>query len=578
MIRSIRASDPRFHALELQPGLNLVVAQKSEEATSTDSTNALGKTSLVELMHFALGASGKGTPKPVPFVEALTGWSFCYELQIGEHRVELERSVDDPGWVRLTSAPEEWDVYGQRNDNVLTIKNDDWIKLLGGEVYELTGAKSEPSFRQLIAQAIRYDDFHFESVLAVHHKSTSVQGAIWGAWLLGLPWELPASYERLAKAQKAQKATKTRAASEARARNELLAEKARLTARIDELQREQAAFGIARQADLTIERIDELTREFNRLNDEVYSDQSLLKDYNESLASLDKTIPDAQISALYREAEIWLPDKVAQRLEDVRSFHRTLVKNRAAFLETEMKSLEHRISENKRAALAVDLERRPLMQALASEDVIQQYIELGRAVIREEAALLALKTKLGELRSTQEQADEFERKKAEVLQAIETAHDEYSKTRSHAQQLFSRFVDLAFHEEGRLVIDDMSHKFSFEPQLPSIGSGGVKQLAVACFDLVVARLLHEREVGPQLLVHDSRMFAQMDPRQLAGILRIAYEESTELGYTYVALLNQAEFDAAKPDLDFENPDAFIRLQLWDHDEEGSLFGFRFPTS
>lgn len=577
MIHSIRASDPRFHALELQSGLNLIVAEKSEGATSTDSTNALGKTSLVDLMHFALGATGRGKPPAVPFVEPLADWDFSYELQVGKYRVELTRSVNDPLSVRLKNAPEEWDGYGKRTDDLLVIKNKKWSELLGREVYGLTGSDHEPSFRELIAQAVRYEDSHFEHLLPVHSRARGIKTVVLGAWLLGLAWELPARYDVLAKIQQAKKLTKKKLKAEQERRAELLAEEARLVSRIRELQQEQAAFGIAKQSELTINRIDELTREINRLNDTIYSDQSLLKDYSESLASLDENVPDTQIAALYQEAEVWLSDQIARRLEDVRDFHRKLVINREKYLKTEIKQLEYRVDKGKKAALAADLERRPLIEALASEDVIKQYIELGRSVLHEEAALSAVRSKINELSSTQAQVDEFERKKEEIEQAIERAHHEYSKTRSQAQQLFSRFVDSAFHERGSLIIDDMGPKYTFKPDLPSIGSGGVKQLAIACFDLVVARTLHRRGIGPKLLVHDSRMFAQMDPRQLAGILRIAHEESIQLGYIYTALLNQAEFEAARPYMELEDPDTFVRLRLRDHHEGGSLFGFRFST-
>jgi len=57
---------------------------------------------------------------------------------------------------------------------------------------------------------------------------------------------------------------------------------------------------------------------------------------------------------------------------------------------------------------------------------------------------------------------------------------------------------------------------------------------------------------------------------------MAFQESRELGYCYIALLHAAAFDQCRQYL----PAAFdqaehIRLHLFDHDPSGSLFGFRF---
>ncbi|SNT01027.1 hypothetical protein SAMN05880556_11891 [Azospirillum sp. RU38E] len=46
MIRAVRANQKGFHTTLLQPGVNLILADRSKSAGDKDTTNALGKLDL----------------------------------------------------------------------------------------------------------------------------------------------------------------------------------------------------------------------------------------------------------------------------------------------------------------------------------------------------------------------------------------------------------------------------------------------------------------------------------------------------------------------------------------------------
>ena len=56
MLRELKAGDPRFRTVSFRPGLNLLIADRTVASTDDQSRNAVGKTSMVELLHFLLGA------------------------------------------------------------------------------------------------------------------------------------------------------------------------------------------------------------------------------------------------------------------------------------------------------------------------------------------------------------------------------------------------------------------------------------------------------------------------------------------------------------------------------------------
>ena len=59
MIHTITSDLDGFKALTFAPGLNILLAEKSADATDRQSRNGAGKTSFVELIHFMFGGNAK---------------------------------------------------------------------------------------------------------------------------------------------------------------------------------------------------------------------------------------------------------------------------------------------------------------------------------------------------------------------------------------------------------------------------------------------------------------------------------------------------------------------------------------
>ena len=80
MIRKVFANNPSFKVVEFHSGFNVVLADRTKESTKKDSRNGLGKSTLIEIIHFCLGARalrGKGL-----LVDPLKDWAFSIVLQL----------------------------------------------------------------------------------------------------------------------------------------------------------------------------------------------------------------------------------------------------------------------------------------------------------------------------------------------------------------------------------------------------------------------------------------------------------------------------------------------------------------
>ena len=63
MIRRIGSDLETFKKLEFGPGLNVLLADKSEGASDRQSRNRAGKTSFVEIVHFLTGGNVQCTQR-----------------------------------------------------------------------------------------------------------------------------------------------------------------------------------------------------------------------------------------------------------------------------------------------------------------------------------------------------------------------------------------------------------------------------------------------------------------------------------------------------------------------------------
>src|SRR6185436_1727119 len=81
MIRRIFSDLPTFKNLAFEPGLNILLADIDERSTDRQTRNRAGKSSLVEVIHFLLGANA-GTDS-IFRVPELSSYSFGMEFELG---------------------------------------------------------------------------------------------------------------------------------------------------------------------------------------------------------------------------------------------------------------------------------------------------------------------------------------------------------------------------------------------------------------------------------------------------------------------------------------------------------------
>lgn len=94
MIHSVKANKPQFREVQFETGLNVILARRDKKSKNTDTCNGLGKTTLLHIIDFCLGADPDREDSLA--TSNLLGWEFTLEATIKENRVYIRRSVSLP--------------------------------------------------------------------------------------------------------------------------------------------------------------------------------------------------------------------------------------------------------------------------------------------------------------------------------------------------------------------------------------------------------------------------------------------------------------------------------------------------
>ena len=122
MIHSITANQPSFKDVTFTDGLNVVLADRTDTSSKRDTRNGVGKSTLVEIIHFCLGSNV--IPKKGLRSQALREWEFTLEITLLHRRVKVRRATGKSGKVVVEGPTQDWpdvppsDVFGNTSDDV----------------------------------------------------------------------------------------------------------------------------------------------------------------------------------------------------------------------------------------------------------------------------------------------------------------------------------------------------------------------------------------------------------------------------------------------------------------------------
>lgn len=586
MIRRIGSDLASFKTLTFKPGLNILLADKSAGATDRQSRNGAGKTSFVELVHFLFGADVR--KESIFRSDVLSPWTFDVAVDIAGETVSVARSGSKPSRISVNGAVEDWPVSPQFDERAghFELSNENWKANLGALWFGLPASGGDetnrfhPSFRSLFSYFARRQlggGFQQPMQHSIMQQTWDQQVSI--CYLLGLDWTIPGKFQELRGQEKvAQELRKAaRSGDLGRFFGKAADLRTRLTiaeARAQRLREQLGNFEVVPEYKELEREANEITRQIDALNVENLMDGDLLQQLRASLSEEDAPAL-GDVTKLYAEAGVLLPDVVRRRFDEVERFHLTVIENRRAHLSAEIASAEARMSQRDQRATELDHRRRQIMTVLRSGGALEHYTSLREEAGRAEAEVESLRQRLDTAERIESTKAELDIERANLTKALRDDIHEREAIIREAILAFESLSESLYEKAGNLTISETGNGPQFEVHIEGQRSKGITNMQIFCFDLMLTELSIKQGRGPGFLIHDSHLFDGVDERQVAKALQLGAERAQAAGFQYIVTMNSDALPKEGFQRGFDIQSYVMDTKLTDATDTGGLFGRRF---
>ena len=580
MIAAIRCNMPSFREVEFKPGFNVVLADRTKESTQGDSRNGLGKTTLAEIIHFCLGSQARKNQGLM--VAHLKGWSFTLEMQIDGRELIVTRSTDDPGRVNLDGDVGDLGRASGRRNGMLTLRIDDWNTMLGELWFGISRQESvpkyHPTFRSLLSYLVRRGREGFASPFIHHRAQKEWDKQVNNAFLLGLAWEHASQLQELK--DEGNLLNDLRRAAQGGLLEGMIgtlgnlgAERARLETAVQRHSESLRSFRVHPQYQEIEQEANELTASIQQLSNANLADRRLEDLYRSSIED-DQDVDTTDVLEIYEAAGVTMPDLVRRRLDEVQDFHRQILANRRAYLQSEIQRIEFNRSRRQLQIQAESDRRAQLLKVLQTHGALQEHTQLQELHVEVIARRNDFDNRITNLRRFEQGRSEVKVKRELLLQIARRDFEERREAREKAINHFNSNSEALYSAPGNLIVDVANTGFNFDVEIMRSESQGINSMKIFCYDIMLAHLWATKQPFTGLLFHDSTIFDGVDERQVAQALELAQREAEHWGFQYICALNSDALpsDDFSPGFDLSR---FVRVRFTDETEEGGLLGIRY---
>lgn len=570
-LKRLSSNHGSFKTINFNPeGISLIVAkQKTQDKKNT--FNSVGKSLSIALVDFCLGSS---TNKA--FKEKLPGWVFVLDYEEKGLSHTVERSTD--------------------NQNVLTldgqnIKADDFRQMLGKQVFNLNDPIPNLTFRSLIIRFLRPNRDSYSSYNTYNKGEKDYQQMLNAAYLFGLNVDIAQKKEKLKEElDNTRKFEKQLQEDEAvksfflqgniKQNEDIKIKMVDLHRKIELLQKNIEHFIIAKDYNKIKKEADIISSRLRLLRNQASQFKNAISCIEKSMA-VKPSLTKKQLEDFYQEAGIELGDMIKKHLDEVETFNNKLITSRTKSLFDEKQKFAKKlevVNDEIKAKGEIEDEK---LQYLNSHGALGDYVGLTEQFNKYKEQYATLDNYQKMITKCKEHKRQI---KAEFASEDEKTEKYINDIDDNINAIISCFQTLVEHfytnYTAGITIQNKdgvnSLRYNIEAKISDDAGDGVNCVKIFCYDWTILCTQSNHDV--KFLFHDSRLFADIDPRQIVTALNIAYTESKSRGFQYILTINQNILDNLKEIMSQEDYHKIITdsevLELSDESDQGKLLGVK----
>lgn len=530
----ISKSGEVIREIPFHKGINLIVDESDGQVTG----NSVGKTTVLKLVDFCLGA------KPKIIYEDPENKKEIYTL-VRDYLVENKISV----FLYLT---EELDDEQARSvvieRNFLSRKN--IVRKIDGEPYSESEFEDKltelffpsqvgkkPTFRQIISHNIRYSDLSISNILKTLDKYTSdAEYETLYLFLLGCDFSNGSTKQEILQKIQQENTFKKRI-EKVQTKSAYEAALALIEIEIKDLDKKKSALNVNENFEEDLNNLNKLRYEINLISKDVGNlniRRSLIEETKDDLSSAASKIDLAQLELIYNQASSNI-EGLQKTFEDLVAYHNQMVEERIAYISKELPVIEEKI--NRKSAdlnklLKKEREIAELVSKSSSFEELESLISELNAKYRDKGEYESvinqldeveknIKTYESELNDIDKElfSDDFE---AIVKQQVNKFNEHFSATSEALYgEKYALKYDKVVNKKGQKLYKFSSFNTNF--------SSGKKQGEISCFDIAYTLFADEENIpcmhfllnDKKELMHDNQLLKIADLVNKNGLQFVA---------------------------------------------------------
>ncbi|MCS3922579.1 uncharacterized protein YydD (DUF2326 family) [Methanococcus voltae PS] len=583
MIKSLRCNQPSFKTINFKEGFNVILADTTKSSKEKDSRNGVGKSTLIEIIHFCLGNTP--TTKTVLKDEHLKNWIFTLDFELSGNNISVSRNTGDSSKVIVNSNFSTWPIKPSRNkEGKYVLKNKEWIEVLGNLAFGLTKnskKKYYPTFRSLISYFSRRSSGAYLNPFKHHPNQKEWDIQTNNAYLLGLNYNYVCDLQLLKDKKNTlnelKKASKSGILTEYfDSKAELENSRVRLNEEIEKLEEELSSFKVHPQYYEIEKNANKLTEQIHELVNNQSLNNKLIMSYQKSTEEEKVDTSLENVLSVYEEAGVLFPERVTKRVEQYMEFHKTIISNRKKYLSDEIQNLQLEVTTQSEKIAELTNKRAVYLDILKSNHALDEHTKLSNLLSEHIKQRNYIVNILSNLDKFEKGSSTIKIENEKLHLKLMTDYDERKHYIDKAIKIFNENSNHLYSESGNLLIDVKKSGYKFDVSIKRTQSQGISYMKVFCYDMTLIELWAQKKYSPKFLIHDSTIFDGVDERQVYKALELAMEKSKKLGFQYICTMNSDNVPYNEFSREFKNKfEESTVAKFTDSSSDGGLLGIRF---
>ena len=533
-LKSLLISTPTkvIREIPFHKGLNLIVDETPSGETLTG--NNVGKTTVLRLVDFCLGRDGSVVFKDPESKREV--YQLVKDYLIDNKIIITLILVDD-----LDNPQRQIEVsrnFLPRKESICKINGEDISKIdfenRLGEVIFPSIKVEKPTFRQIIAHNVRYEDIRLNNTLDILNSFTKLEEyETLYLFLFGCDYDEGSRREELLANIKSESNYMKRLEKHG-TKNSYKVALQDIDREIAKLEQKKSSLNINPQLDQDLVELTSVKEELNSISSAITSlrirrdvIQESINDFNQQRFDVDMV----QLQLVYKQAAALIPT-IQHTFEEMVSYHNKMLANRARFIEEEIPALDEKMAQLQASFASLREKERYLTEKVTASDTFE---ELEKVI----NALNEQYTRKGEYGAILSQIESVEEAMNKFNEDLKNIDDGLFSTdfKSKVDEQLSKFNDIfseisdELYDERYSVKEDVIrntkgqsvYKFSI---IGTNLSSGKKQGEISCFDIAYT-LFADLESIPCLhfILNDKKEL--MHDNQLVKLAEIANRENIQ---------------------------------------------------